>query len=574
MSWNRGRNFFLNAKRTPVMLTIVSASLVFAATEDFPAFRDVAARVGITLLNISGGADKDYILEANGNGAAFLDHDNDGDMDLVITNGSTLKNYKSGGDPMAALYENTGERFVDVTQKAGITARGWGSGICAADYDNDGYQDFYLTAYGRNVLYRNTGKGAFVDVTSKARVGDTRWGTNCAFADYDRDGNVDLYVANYMTFSETTVPQRGINEKCGYMGAPVFCGPQGYPGEADVLYRNNGDGTFTDVTERAGVRDPGYYGFGVIFGDFDNDGWPDIYVANDGNPNFLFRNNRNGTFTEMGLLSGTALNEAGRAQSGMGVSAADYDNDGLFDIFVTNFAGDTNTLYRNLGKLLFVDRTASAGMGEVALPYLGWGTGIEDFDNDGLRDIFVANGHVYPEVDGLNVGQSYMQRKELYRNLGNGRFKEIAGDLDGDLLTAHSARGTAFADFDNDGDIDVLVVNLNDRPNLFRNEGGNRNHWITFRLEGVRSNRDAIGARIEINAGGRTQVAEVRSGSSYLSHNDIRVHFGLGDGDRIDRVRVHWPNSAMQEFTNLTADRFVTIREGQGFSSTSSDRKP
>jgi hypothetical protein len=562
----------VNTRRIFIAMAILSATLAVAAAKDFPAFFDIAGKVGITLLNISGGPSKDYIVEANGNGAAFFDYDNDGDMDVLITNGSTLKNYKSGGDPMAALYENTGERFVDITQKAGITARGWGSGVCAADYDNDGNEDFYLTAYGRNILYRNTGKGAFVDVTSKANVGDARWGTNCAFADYDRDGDVDLYVANYMTFSDTTIPQRGKNEKCGYMGAPVFCGPQGYPGDADVLYRNNGDGTFADVTERAGIRDPGYYGYGVIFGDLDNDGWPDIYVANDGNPNFLFHNNRNGTFTETGLLSGTALNEAGRAQSGMGVSAADYDNDGLFDIFVTNFAGDTNTLYRNLGKLLFIDRTAPAGMGEVSLPYLGWGTGIEDFDNDGLRDIFVANGHVYPEVDALNIGQHYMQRKELYRNLGEGRFKEIAGDLDGDLLTPRAARGTAFADFDNDGDIDVLAVNLNDRPNLYRNESENGNHWITFRLEGVRSNRDAIGARIEIDAGGRMQAGEVRSGSSYLSHNDIRVHFGLGDSDRVDRVRVRWPNSPIQELTSLAADRVVTIREGQ--SAIGTQRKP
>lgn len=550
-------------KRIFVALATLTVTFAFAATTDFPGFVDVAAKVGITLLNICGGTDKNYIVEANGNGAAFFDYDNDGDMDVLITNGSTLMNYRNGGDLMAALYENTGEQFADRTQNAGITARGWGSGVCVADYDNDGYEDFYLTAYGRNVLYRNTGKGSFLDVTSKANVGDARWGTNCAFADYDRDGDVDLYVANYMAFSETTIPQRGKNEKCGYMGAPVFCGPQGYPGDADVLYRNNGDGTFTDVTERAGIRDPGYYGFGVIFGDLDNDGWPDIYVANDGNPNFLFRNNRNGTFTEMGLLSGTALNEAGRLQSGMGVSAADYDNDGLFDIFVTNFASDTNTLYRNLGKLLFTDRTAAAGLGEVSLPYLGWGTGIEDFDNDGLRDIFVANGHVYPEVDALNIGQRYMQRKELYKNLGDGRFKEIAGNLEGHLLTPRSARGAAFADFDNDGDMDVLTVNLNDRPSLYRNEGGNRNHWITFRLEGVRSNRDAIGTRVEIVAGARTQAAEVRSGSSYLSHNDIRVHFGLGDSDRVDRVRVRWPNSPVQEFTNLAADRFITIREGQ-----------
>jgi len=547
---------------TVALLTIAPA--VLSAGEAFPGFFDVAQKLGVTLMNICGLADKDYIVEANGNGAAFFDYDNDGDMDLLIVNGSTLKNYKTGGDPIAALYENIGGRFVDVTQKSGITRTGWGMGVCVADYDNDGYQDFYLTAYGPNVLYRNNGDGTFTDVSSKAKVADKRWGTNCAFGDYDRDGYVDLYVANYLNFDETTIPPRGKSEKCRYMGAPVFCGPQGLPGAADVLYHNNGDGTFTDVTERAGIKDPGYYGFGVVFSDFDNDGWPDIYVANDGNPNFLFHNNKNGTFSEVGLISGTALNEAGRVQSGMGVSVADYDNNGYFDIFVTNFAGDTNTLYRNLKNLLFVDTTAAAGMGETSLPYLGWGAGFADLDNDGLPDLFVANGHVYPQVDKLDLGQRYLQRKEVYRNLGDGRFKEIARDLAGDLLTPKSARGAAFADFDNDGDIDVLAVNMNDRPSLYLNDGGNRNHWITFRLEGTRSNRDAIGTRIEIDAGGRTQVAEVQSGGSYLSHNDMRIHFGLGDATRVDRVRIRWPNSPMEELAGLEAGRFVTVKEGEG----------
>ena len=561
-------------KQIFIALLILTAPSVFSADKDFPGFFDIAEKVGIVLMNICGGVTKDYIVEANGNGAAFFDFDNDGDMDLLVTNGSTLKNYKNGGDPMAALYQNVGGKFVDVTRKSGVTRNGWGMGVCVADYDNDGHEDFYLTAYGPNVLYRNKGDGTFVDVSSAAGVADRRWGTNCAFGDYDRDGYVDLYVVNYMTFDETAIAPRGKNEKCRYMGVHVFCGPQGLPGEADILYHNNGNGTFTDVTERAGIRDPGYYGFGVVFSDFDNDGWPDIYVANDGNSNFLFRNNRNGTFAEVGLLSGTALNEAGRAQSGMGVSVADYDNNGFFDVFVTNFAGDTNTLYRNLGGLLFTDTTAAAGMGEVSLPYLGWGTGFEDLDNDGLRDVFVANGHVYPQIDSLDVGQHYLQRKEVYRNLGSGRFKEIARDLAGDLLTPKSARGAAFADFDNDGDIDVLAVNMNDRPSLYRNDGGNRNHWITFRLEGVKSNRDAIGARIEIEAAGQTQVGEVRSGGSYLSHNDIRVHFGLGSSNRIDRVRIHWPNSSIQECTGLEANRFVTVQEGRGIVSAVPETKP
>jgi hypothetical protein len=435
-------------------------------------------------------------------------------------------------------------------------------GACVADYNNDGFPDIYITAYGPNVLFRNNGDGTFTDVTSSAGVGDARWGTGCAFGDYDRDGNVDLYVANYVSFDEKTVRPRGSNDLCRYMGADVFCGPVGLPGQPDVLYHNNGDGTFTDVTAKAGIRDPNYYGFGVIFSDLDNDGWPDIYVANDSQPNLLFRNNRNGTFSEVGLSSGTALNEAGRAQSGMGVAIGDYDGNGLPDIFVTNFARDTNTLYKNLGNMFFVDSTVRAGLGEISLYHLGWGTSLSDLDNDGFPDIFVANGQVYPQVDSLNVGQKYFQRKELYRNLGNGKFEEIAR-ASPDLLIGKSSRGAAVADFDNDGDLDILVINMNDRPSFYRNDGGNRNHWIGFRLEGTRSNRSAIGARVEIEAGGRRQISYVLSGGSYLSQNDLRVHFGLGDVTRVDRVRIRWPNGNTEERGPVEADRVITIKEAK-----------
>ena len=542
-------------------LLVLGTSLLFSAADAFPVFVDVAGKVGVTLMNICGGASKDYIVEANGNGAAFLDYDNDGDMDILIVNGSTLENYKKGGDPMIALYKNNGGTFVDVTREAGLVKRGWGMGVCVGDFNNDGYPDFYLTAYGPNVLFRNNGDGTFSDVTASAGVADTHWSTNCAFGDYDRDGHLDLYVANYVAFDEKTVPRRGKDSKCRFLGVDVFCGPQGLQGEPDVLFHSNGNGTFTDVTKSAGIKDPNYYGFGVVFSDFDNDGWPDIYVANDGNPNLLFHNNRNGTFTEIGVLSGAGVNEAGRAQSGMGVAVGDYDGNGLFDIFVTNFAGDTNTLYQNLGKLLFADVTSLSGLGEISLQYLGWGTGFEDFDNDGLPDIFVANGHVYPQVDALDAGQHYAQRKEIYRNLGGGKFKEMAQDLGGDVLTPKSSRGAAFGDFDNDGDIDVLVINLNDRPSLYRNEGGNRNHWITLRLEGSHSNRDAIGARVEIFVAGKVQVHEVRSGGSYLSHNDMRLHFGLGNASRVDRIRIRWPNGHVEELPGMDGDRFVTIKE-------------
>ena len=551
---------FLCASVSLWLLTATSLGRQLA-TNEFASFVDVAARVGVTLMNVHGGASKDYIIEANGNGGAFFDYDNDGDMDILIVNGSTLENFKKGGDPMIALYKNSGGTFTDITREAGLVKRGWAMGVCAGDYNNDGYQDLYVTAYGPNVLFRNNGNGSFSDVTDSARAGDTHWSTNCAFGDYDRDGYLDLYVANYMTFDEQKVPRRGKDPKCRFLGVDVFCGPQGLQGEPDVLFHNNGNGTFTDATKAAGIKDPNYYGFGVNFSDFDNDGWLDIYVANDGNPNLLFHNRGNGTFTEIGVRSGSGLNEAGRAQSGMGVGIGDYDGNGLFDIFVTNFAGDTNVLYQNLGKQQFADTTSIAGLGEISLPYLGWGAGLEDFDNDGLQDIFVANGHVYPQVDALDSGQRYAQRKEIYRNLGNGMFKELSRDTGGDVLTPRSSRGAAFGDFDNDGNVDILVINMNDRPNLFRNERRNQNHWITLRLEGTKSNRDAIGARVELTAGGRTQVHEVRSGGSYLSHNDMRLHFGLGMATRVDRIRIRWPNGNVEELPGIDADRFVTIKE-------------
>jgi enediyne biosynthesis protein E4 len=528
-------------------------------SQGFPGFADVAREAGLTLMNVSGEGANDYILEANGNGAAFFDYDNDGDLDVLATNGSTLKRYKEGGDAVAALYENSGGIFRNRTADAGLRQRGWGFGVCVADYDNDGYSDFYVTAYGPNLLYRNNADGTFAERATAAGVADPHWGTNCTFGDYDRDGDVDLYVSNYVAF-DGNVRARD----CIYMGTlKVFCGPKGLKGEADVLYRNNGDGTFTDVTEQAGVQEPNLYGFGVVFSDFDNDGWPDIYVANDSVPNLLFKNKRDGTFEEMGLISGTSLSLFGQPQAGMGVAVGDYDANGLFDIYVTNFADDTNTLYQNLGDMTFSDVTAASGAAGASRPHVGWGTGFADFDNDGWLDLFVANGHVYPDADQLKGIQRYLQPKELYRNLGNGRFAEIPSRVAGDLSMPRPSRGAAFGDYDNDGDIDVLVININSRPSLYRNDGGNRKPWIGFRLIGGSSNRDAIGARVEIEAAGRTQIGEVRSGGSYLSHNDLRVHFGVGSGQRIDRIRIRWPNGKTQTLEGMNTRQYVTIREGR-----------
>jgi hypothetical protein len=526
---------------------------------------DVAAQAGLTLMNIHGSPSRDFIVDTNGNGAAWFDYDNDEDLDALIVNGSSRERLAQGGDPMAALYRNDGGgRFSDVTASSGLVKRGWGMGVCVADYDNDGFQDVYLTAFGANALFRNTGTGAFADVTSAARVGDTRWGMNCAFGDYDRDGDVDLYVANYLTFDEKTAPKRGSRPNCRYGTLPVFCGPRGLQGEADVLYRNEGNGTFTDATARAGINDPGHYGFGVLFSDLDHDGWPDIFVANDSTPNLFFRNKRDGTFSEEGLLTGLALSGDGREQAGMGVDAGDVDGDGRLDLIQTNFTNDYNTLRKNNGGGLFTDVTHAAGMGVIPFPYMGWGVGLVDFDNDSLLDVFVANGHVYPSADRAGLGTKFMQRKLLFLNAGGGRFRHVTDEVGGGLLLEKSSRGAAFGDYDNDGDVDVLVVNLNDRPTLLRNDGTGKAHWATFRLVGSKSNRNGIGARVTVRSGGRTQTVEVRSGGSYLSHNDMRAHFGLASSTSVESIEIRWPSGAVDTAKALAADQFYVAEEGRG----------
>jgi enediyne biosynthesis protein E4 len=389
------------------------------------------------------------------------------------------------------------------------------------------------------------------------------WSTGCAFGDYDRDGNVDLYVAKYLTFDERTVAKRG-EAGCQFMTVEVSCGPKGLSGEPDVLYRNNGHGGFTDVTRSAGIKDPGYYGFGVLFTDLDNDGWPDIFVANDSTPNLLFHNNRNGTFSETGLVTGVALSGDGRDQAGMGVDAGDFNGDGFLDLVVTHFSHDYTTVYENSAQGFFTDVSYATGVARGAGRYLGWGVGFVDFGNNGLLDLFMANGHIYPEVDGHGLGTTYLQRKQLFRNLGNKRFQEVTDQVGGGVLLEKSSRGAAFGDYDNDGDIDVLVVNLNDRPTLLRNDSAGAHHWITIGLAGTKSNRDAIGARVRVTAGGRTQISEVRSGGSYLSQNDRRAHFGLGDADRVEQVQIRWPSGLVETVNGLSADRFYVAREGQG----------
>jgi len=526
-------------------------------------FTDVTNASGLaSFVNVSGTATKDFITDANGNGVAFFDYDNDRDLDVLLVSGSTLQALPKGGHQMVGLYRNDGERFTDVTKASGLIRRGWGTGVCIADYDNDGFEDVYVTAFGVNVLWRNVDGRTF---TATRQAQDPRWSTGCAFGDYDRDGDVDLYVANYVRFVPGKVPMRGQTECGRFMNIDSFCGPRPLPGEPDALYRNDGKGVFTDVTRSAGIVDPGHYGFGVVFSDLDDDGWLDIFVANDSTPNLFFQNRRDGTFSERALQSGLAVSADGREQAGMGVDVGDYDGDGRLDLIKTNFAQDYTSLYHNEGDGLFVDASFRSGLAATLGPYLGWGVGFIDVDNDALLDVFIANGHVYPDVEKTGTS-SYRQRNQLFRNVGRGQYRHVTTEVAGPLLTQQSSRGAAFGDYDNDGDRDVLISVIDDRPILLRNDstGG---HWITLRLEGKTSNRSAIGAKVTIQAGSRRQVAEVRSGGSYISHSDTRVHFGLGTATSVDRVTVRWPSGTLETVGPAGADRFYVVREGSGIES-------
>jgi len=540
------------------VVTALGGALLWAAEVPIR-FTEVAAAAGLTFRNIAGTPAKDYVIESTGNGVAFFDYDNDGDMDVLLTNGSTLAQLAKGGHPMVALYRNDGGgRFTDVTKAAGLVRLGWASGVCIADFDNDGFEDVYITAFGPNVLWRNIGGKTFAPTGQAA---DPGWSTGCAFGDYDRDGYVDLYVANYVKFARGAVPARG-TAACRFMNIATYCGPRPLPGEPDRLYRNLGGARFVDVTAAAGVTEPGYYGFGVLFTDLDDDGWPDIFVANDSTPNLFFRNQRNGHFKEEALAAGLAVTADGREQAGMGVDVGDVDGDGRLDLVKTNFSQDYTSLFHNEGGGLFVDESFRSGLASTLGPYLGWGVGLVDLDNDGLLDLFIANGHVYPDVARTGTS-SYLQHNQVFRNVGRGRLRHITEVVGGPLLLEKSSRGAAFGDYDNDGDADVLISVLDDLPMLLRNDTTG-NHWITLTLEGQKSNRSAIGAKVTIEAGGRRQVAEVRSGGSYASHNDRRVRFGLADATTVDRLSIRWPLGLVEETKQLAADRFYKAREGAG----------
>jgi len=580
-----------NHSARKVLLRLASALLLLgaqsslavrgAAAETPPSqpaahFVDIAQKSGLTMKEVFGGiTTKKYIIETTGTGVAIFDYDNDGWPDIFIVNGTTLEGFPPGQGPTSHLYRNNHDgTFSDVTVKAGLTATGWGQGVCVGDYDNDGWEDLYVTYYGKNRLYHND-HGAFREVGEPAGVAGSgkSWGTGCAFVDYDRDGFLDLMVANYVDFDLAKAPAPGEMATCIWKGVPVMCGPRGLPGSKNILFHNRGNGTFEDVTVKAHIdQTNGHYAFSVSTLDYDDDGWPDIYVACDSTPSILYHNNHDGTFTDEAVIAGAAYNEDGREQAGMGSTVADYDGDGRLDIFKTNFSDDTSTLYHNQGDGTFSDTTFAAGLG-LYTQYLGWGTMFFDFDNDGWPDLILANGHVYPEVDKYHLGSNYEEPRILYHNNGNGKFSEVTAPGPG-ITTRASSRGLAVGDLWNDGRESVVVSNMNAMPSLLVNETRYTNHWVAFKTVGTTSNRDGIGARITVKVGSRILVNEVRSGSSYISNSDMRVHFGLGASEKIDSVEVRWPSGRRETFNGILVDRIHVLKEGSGQARGKSERKP
>lgn len=516
-------------------------------------FVDIAQQAGLTMRFVQGSpTHRKYIVESNGTGVAFLDADNDGWLDIFLVNGSR---FTSGPSATNHLYRNNGKgKFTDITASSGTGRSGWGNGVCAGDYDNDGRTDLYVTYWGVNSLFHNKGDGIFEDVAASSSVAGPKeeWSTGCTFLDYDRDGHLDLFVTSYVAFDLKKTPLPGTAPNCIFKDQPVFCGPRGLPHGALTLYHNRGDGTFEDVSQKAQIRTASpCYAFTAIAADLNDDAWTDLYVACDSTPSLYFRNNKDGTFSELGTEAGIAYNENGTEQAGMGIAVADFNNDGTLDLTKTNFIGDYPNLYRNLGKGVFEDAVISAGLG-INPQYVLWGTGLEDFDNDGLRDVFQVSGHVFNGMP----DEPWAGPRLLYRNLGGGRFEEISA-----VPGKHSSRGTAFADFDNDGDVDVLIMNMDEPPSLLRNDLQSSRKWLQVRLRGTKSNRSAIGAIVTVHAAGHKQTAPVLSQSSFLSSSDLRLHFGLGDADKVERVIVRWPSGSTQEFTDIKVNSIAELVE-------------
>ncbi|HEY6768837.1 MAG TPA: CRTAC1 family protein [Candidatus Sulfotelmatobacter sp.] len=567
------------------MATVLVASSLAQQIKPSPAppphalanFVDVAEKAGLTMQEIFGGIDtKKYIIETTGTGIAIFDYDNDGWPDIFLVNGTKLEGFPSDHAPSNRLYRNNHDgTFSDVTEKAGLTATGWGQGVCVGDYDNDGWEDLYITYYGTNRLYHNQ-SGVFTEAAQKAGVAGSgkAWGTGCAFVDYDRDGRLDLMVANYVDFDLATAPAPGERPTCIWKGVPVMCGPRGLPGSKNILYHNRGDGTFEDVTLKAHIdKTDGHYAFSVSTLDFDEDGWPDIFVACDSTPSILYRNNHDGTFTDVAVTAGAAFNEDGREQAGMGSTVADFNGDGHLDIFKTNFSDDTSTLYRNNGDGTFTDSTAAVGLG-LYTQYLGWGTMFLDFDNDGWPDLLLVNGHVYPEVDSQHLGSSYKEPRILYHNNGDGTFSDLSASAGPGITTSASSRGLAVGDLWNDGRMSAVISNMNAAPSLLVNQIRNGNHWIAIHAVGTKSNRDGIGARIRVKTASRILVDEVRSGSSYSSSSDMRVHFGLGAATKVEWIEIRWPSGLIERFVNSGVDEIRAFKEGSGAAVDPTAKKP
>ncbi len=529
-------------------------------------FQDIAARAGLDMLNVFGGDDhKEFLIETTGNGAAIFDYDNDGWPDIYLPNGSRVEGFPKGQEPTGHLYHNNRDgTFTDLTVQAGLGQPGWAQGTCVGDYDNDGNLDLLVTYWGQNILYRNNGHGGFTDVTSAAGLKTPRdeWSTGCSFVDYDRDGKADIFITRYVDFSYDTVPRPGHGQYCQWKGLAVLCGPRGLKTSTNALYHNNGDGTFSDVSRKSGITNvPACYGLTSLTGDFDQDGWPDIYVACDSTPNILYHNDQ-GTFTDIANQAGVAYNDDGLMQAGMGLSAGDFRHQGVEDIVKTNFSNDTPTLYLNRGNNSFDDSTHSSGLGLIR-NWLGWGVQFYDFDNSGWPGILIGNGHSFPEVDGKNLGTSYREPKVLYSNLRDGKLKNITPQAGAVLSERHSARGLALGDLFNDGHVEALVNNMNEKPSLYYNFGPAGN-FVSLRLIGVKSNRAALGALVTLEQGTSKYAQEVRSGDGYISQSDLRIHFGLGEAAQAEKIVIRWPSGLVETLRNLAANRYYVVREGSG----------
>ena len=562
-------------------ILIIFANSAAFAQKSAITLSDVSADAGLKVSHIST-AENRYIIESMSGGAAVFDCDGDGFLDVATVNGSSVENFKKGGDLFVTLYRQMDgaktktPRFENITEAANLTRKGWGMGVTAVDFDNDEILDLFVTGFNGNALYRGKAPCKFEDVTEKSGLKGTGFQTGAAWADFDRDGDLDVFVPGYVYLDLTDLPVFGSSKTCSYKGIRVQCGPRGLPGERDYFFQNNGNGTFTEAAEKIGVADKDkYYGLGVVFADYDNDGWLDLYVANDSSPNYLYKNNRSGAFADVSFESGTNYSGAGEEQGSMGVAIADYDADGLMDIFVTNFESEQNTLYRNLGSKGFLDISASAGVAQPAKPFVGWGTAFVDFDNDGWLDLLVVNGHVYPQMELVKseTVQGFRQPMLLHRNLGSGKFEDLSKASGLRDLPVFSSRGAAFGDLNNDGLVDAVITNLGDKPLVLLNTSKNGNQKVSFKLLQNGKNKDAVGARLTLVTDKRTVFQEVQAGSSYISQNDFRLHFGLGSGEKIESVEIRWSDGKTEKVTAVQPNQMVTIRQGKGIAATAAFRE-